>query len=204
VGHQKGVLISLKVYKDKLPPDGTWNIRLKHSMRQFGGGVRAWITKSSVCESHFEIQQNEKCFKTISSLAFGKNVISVGSFKVINNKELKEAPYGNFVKRNRSYKEIKPNVLTFGKVSLMVPEHHDPFVQDGTSVSTALITRLITYIWENNLDLKSQTLKNALLGKAVNLTEYEYQWKGASQFRLEKVGTIITSLINKSRRKNEI
>lgn len=203
VGNQKGMLISLKAYNDQLPPDGAWNIRLKHSMSHLDGVARAWITKSSICETNFEIHENEKCLKSISALAFGKNIISVGSFEITNNNELKEAPYGNLIKRKRTGKGTKPDILTSGRISLMVPEHHDPFTQDGTSISAALITRLIVYIWENNPVLKSQALKKALQGKTVNLSEYEFQWVGLSQFRLEKAGTIISSLINKSRRKNK-
>ena len=207
VGNQKGLFISLKAYKNQLPPDGIWNIGLKHSMNHSGGVVRTWITKSGICESNFKIQENEKYLKSVSALAFGKNIISVGSFEIVNNNELKEAPYSNFVQRKRDCNGTKPDMLTFGKVSLMVPEHHYPFIQDGTSVSCALITRLITCIWENKPGLKAQTLKKALQGKAMNLTEYEYRWVGMPQFHLEKAEPIISSLTNKIKEeenKNEI
>ena len=121
----------------------------------------------------------------------------------IFHNELKEAPYGNLIKRKKTGKGTKPDVLTSGNISLIVPEHHDPFTQNGTSISASLITRLIVYIWENNPTLKSQALKKAFQGKAVNLSEYEFQWVGLSRFRLEKAGAIISSLINKSRRKNK-
>ncbi len=201
MSNQKGLFISLKAYEDQLPPDGTWSIRLTHSSRHMFSVLRAWITKSNICETNFETLENEKQLKTVSAMAFGKSIISVGSFEISNNDELKETSYSGLCQRKGAAVETKPDVLTFGKVSMTVPEHHNPFIRNGTSISSALITRLIAYIWESNPTLESRALKKVLQEKAVNLSKYEFQWVGLSQFRLEKAGAIISPLINKSRRR---
>jgi hypothetical protein len=136
---------------------------------------------------------------TISFLAFSKKSVSVGSWMYSEDNMLMEAEFSNNPWRNLACLEPLPNVMAVGRVNVAIPGFYGPMRQDGTSVSTALITRFIAQTWNENPELKASDLKKFLKGKVITFNDNNtYLWNGSPIYKLEnKANTAMPYLIKK-------
>ncbi|MGD2090603.1 MAG: S8 family serine peptidase [Candidatus Aminicenantes bacterium] len=188
---KKGANISITSYERQTPRDGKWSLLMESSGKSIDKKIEAWITKSKNCDTEFKTKGN--MINTISFLAFSKKTVSVGSWMYDESNLLKEADFSNNPCKNMDCPEPLPNVLAPGRVYVNIPGFSNPMQQDGTSVSTALITRFIAQTWNENPGLKASDIKKNLNGKVMTLNNSSSQWNGSPDYRLSRTAnTFIT------------
>lgn len=121
---------------------------------------------------------------TISFLAFSKKTISVGAWMQSGDNLIKEADFSNNPCKTVNCPSPIPGVLAAGLVTVAIPGFSEPLSQEGSSVSTALITRFIADTWNDNPGLKAADFKKNLEGKAMTFGAGPYRWNGLPIYRL--------------------
>lgn len=181
------ILISFTAAGSPPPPDGEWTIILKNNRSQ--GSVRAFMTKMRSCRLRFT---GNGVNDGVSSLAFAPGVISAGALSLspAAANTLAEASYSNirhYVGNNTAYpqtdKEFYPTVLTWGEAGVLFKGERDPYPQQGSSVSAALIARLLAIAWEKQPEWSPPDLKNKLSGLALHPGDHPFTLDSSSTYR---------------------
>jgi hypothetical protein len=195
--NKKGAIISIISNSQQAPKEDKWTLLLENTGNPKNKVIEAWITKSENCDTQFKNEENP--MNTISFLAFSKKSVSVGSWMYSEDNMLMEAEFSNNPWRNLACLEPLPNVMAVGRVNVAIPGFYGPMRQDGTSVSTALITRFIAQTWNENPELKASDLKKFLKGKVITFNDNNtYLWNGSPIYKLEnKANTAMPYLIKK-------
>lgn len=178
---RQGVFVSITSDNGQAPQDGQWALVFEKAGISCKNFIEAWITKSEKCDTQFK---NEgQLLNTISFLAFSKKAVSVGAW-IHNGDIIKEADFSNNPCKTVNCPSPMPSVLAAGRVTVAIPGFSEPLSQEGSSVSTALITRFIAETWSDNPGLNAADFKKNLEGKALTFNAGKYRWNGLAIYRL--------------------
>jgi hypothetical protein len=155
-----------------------WKLKLQSNSYR-SGTVDAWIRSGGSCTAHFLGQSESE--DSISSLAAGRNVLSVGAYEV-DRKSASMAP-ATYSSSGRTGDGIrKPDAFGPGTVDYFVDNLNTHLDMQGTSASAAIVTRSIASVWQKRADLPAERIHELFQGKIIISEDNVLFWKGSSLY----------------------